>query len=166
MARTLIAVAIVSAMVAVAVESRPVLAAPAETDTITVHGVTESSADVNPCTGDPATVTVTYNAVLHTTVLPTGDLLITSTLTGTFVIDPLDPDLPSYVGHFVDFSNQIYNRNEDLATFTTRATGTGTDGSRLRFGVIAHVTADTVDVSTDPPTTTGLKVIFLKFSCV
>lgn len=143
-----------------------VSAASAGSDTVVVHGATDSFTDVNPCTGDPATITVTYNAVTHVTTLPSGEVHLTSTLTGDVVLVPFDPALPTYTGHLVDWSNQIYNANEDVATFTTRARATGSDGSKLRFGVIAHMTADTVDVSTDPPTPTGLKVDFMHFSCI
>jgi hypothetical protein len=137
----------------------------ADTDTITIQGVTDTFPDVNPCTGDPVTITVTYNSVSHVTTLPSGDIHLTSMFTGDVVLVPVDPALPTYTGHVVDWSTQIYNRNEALATFTTRARVTGSDGSTLRLGIVAHVTADTVDVSTDPPTTTGLKVTFLQFSC-
>jgi hypothetical protein len=130
-----------------------------------VQGVTDSFTDVNPCTGDAATITLTYNIVVHVATLPSGEVHFSSTLTGDVVLEPLDPSLPTYTGHLLDFSNQIYNANEDVATFTQRARVTGSDGSVIRFGVIAHVVADTVDVSTDPPTTTGLKVTFLRFSC-
>jgi hypothetical protein len=137
----------------------------AETDTIAIQGVTDSFADVNPCTGDPVTITSTYNAVVHVTTLPSGEIHLTSMFTGDVVLEPVDPALPTYTGHVVDWSTQIYNRNQELASFTTRARVTGSDGSTLRLGIVAHVTADTVDVSTDPPTTTGLKVTFLRFSC-
>jgi ABC-type transport system substrate-binding protein len=143
-----------------------VSAATAQADTVVVKGVTDSFVDVNPCTGDAATITLTYNAVVHVATLPSGEVHFTSTLTGDVVLEPLDPALPTYTGHLLDFSNQIYNANEDVATFTMRARVKGSDGSVIRFGVIAHVVADTVDVSTDPPTTTGLKVTFLRFSCV
>jgi hypothetical protein len=143
-----------------------VSAAPAETGTTVVQGVTDSFVDVNPCTGDASTITLSYNVVVHTTRLPPGEVHFTSTLTGDVVLEPLDPSLPTYTGHLLDWSNQIYNANEDVATFTTRARVTGSDGSVIRFGVIAHVVADTVDVSTDPPTTTGLKVTFLRFTCI
>jgi hypothetical protein len=143
-----------------------VSAAAAQADTTAVQGVTDSFIGVNPCTGDEATITVTYNAVVHVATLPSGEVHLSSTLTGDVVLEPLDPALPTYTGHLLDWSNQIYNANEDVATFTTRARVTGSDGSVIRFGVIAHVVADTVDVSTDPPTTTGLKVTFLRFSCI
>jgi hypothetical protein len=142
-----------------------VSAASATSDTIAVQGVTDTFPDVNPCTGDPVTITLTYNSVVHVTTLPSGEIHLTSMFTGDVVLEPLDPALPTYTGHVLDWSNQIYNRNEDLATFTTRARVTGSDGSTIRLGIVAHVTADTVDVSTDPPTTTGLKVSFLRFSC-
>jgi hypothetical protein len=46
--------------------------AAASSTTETVHGVTESFPTVNPCTGDPGIVTVTYNGVFHTSIDATG----------------------------------------------------------------------------------------------
>ena len=68
----------------------PAYAAPAETTTTTVHRVTETfeDPDVVPCLGEGedaplAVITVTYNAVEHTTVK--GEALHeTFTQTGTF----------------------------------------------------------------------------------
>jgi len=160
----ILATVIAAAMLA-AFGASGVSAAAAQVETTVVQGASDSFADVNPCTGDPVTLTLRYNAVFHMTTLPSGEVHLTSTLTGDFVLDPVDPALPTYTGHVLDWSNQIYNRNQELATFTTRARGTGSDGSVIRLGVIAHVTADTVDVSTQPPTTTGLKVTFMRFSC-
>ena len=159
-----LAVLIAAAMLA-AFGASGVSAGAAQVETTVVQRATDSFTDVNPCTGDPATITLTYSIVVHMTTLPSGEIHFSSTLAGDVLLEPLDPSLPTYTGHLVDFSNQIYNANEDVATFTQRARVTGSDGSVIRFGVIAHVTADTVDVSTDPPTTTGLKVTFLRFSC-
>ena len=161
--RMILALATLPVLMSLAIAG--VAAAPAVVDTIVVQDVTDSFATENPCTGDPSTITITYNAVIHVTTLPSGEIHLSSTLTGAFVLEPVDSALPTYTGHLLDWSNQIYNQNEDLATFTTRARAKGSDGSTIRFGVVAHVTADTVDVSTDPPSTTGLKVTFLRFTC-
>ena len=157
--------ALIAAAILVTLGVSGVSAAVPQVETTVVLGATDSFADVNPCTGDAAMITVTYNSIFHLTTLPSGEVHLTSTLTGTFILDPVDPALPTYTGHLVDWSNQIHNQNQAVATFTTRAQGRGSDGSIIRLGIIAHVTADTVDVSTEPPTTTGLKVSFLRFSC-
>jgi hypothetical protein len=134
--------------------------AQAETETVTFKNVTESFPDVNPCTGDPAVVTITYNGVLHISEDATGGFHITGTLTGTFFLDVDDPALPDYSGRFTQWFGGNHNSNVANETFTFSARGTGTDGSRLRFNFVAHITADTIDFSTDPPTVSGVKVMF------
>src|SRR5215207_6122662 len=62
----------------------------AVTETQHVHGVTETFQEVNPCTGDPATITITYNGVFHITTAPNGSEHVTGTQTGTFTIVPDD----------------------------------------------------------------------------
>jgi hypothetical protein len=139
--------------------------AQAQTVTIKFKNTTETFPDVNPCTGDPGTLTLTYNGVLHMTQDATGGTHTTGTLTGTFSFDATDPALPDYSGRFTQWFGDNNNSNIDVATFTISVRGTGTDGSRLLFHGVAHITAETIDFSTDPPTVTGLRVSFDKFRC-
>jgi len=101
--------------------------------TETVQGVTETFTDVNPCTGDPGTITVTYNGIFHITEDPQGGLHITGTQTGTFSFAPDDPTLPSYTGRFtVWFGGNVGANGEGFwETFSVR--GIGSDGSTLLF---------------------------------
>jgi hypothetical protein len=45
------------------------------------------------------------------------------------------------------------------------AKSTGTDGSTLTFSGVVHVTAESIDFESDPPTVSGLRVMFEKFRC-
>ena len=138
---------------------------PAQTFTETVKDVTETIAEVNPCTGDEGTVTITYNAVFHVTELASGEFHLTGTLTGTFVFVPDDPEQATFTGRFTSWFGENHNLNEAAATTTFRVRGTGSDGSTINFHAVSHITADTIDFSTVPPTVTGLKVMFDKFAC-
>ena len=138
--------------------------AQAKTFTTTSTG-THSDPAVNPCTGDAGTFTITYIGVFHTTDNPAGGTRTTGTLTGTFVFDTTDPSQPDYTGRFTQTFGDSNNSNVDLATFTFRVSGTGTDGSTVQFHMVTHVTAETIDASTDPPTVTGVKVNFDRLRC-
>jgi hypothetical protein len=138
--------------------------AQAETFTVTVKDVTETFPEVNPCTGVPGTVTITYNAVFHFTETKNG-VHLTGTTTGVFTFVPDDPAEPTYTGHFAQWFGENYNPNIDNATFTFNVVGKGSDGSRLNFHVVSHVTAETIDFTTDPPTFEGVRVEFERARC-
>lgn len=117
-------------------------AAPADTETIVVKNVTETFAEVNPCTGAPGTVTVTYNAIFHITTLPNGTYHVTGTQTGRFRFVPDDPSLPTYTGRFTIWFGENSNQKNFTGTFTFSGTGKGSDGSRLRFSAVAHISVN------------------------
>lgn len=119
----------------------------------------------NPCTGDPGAFTITYTGVFHTSQNAAGGTRTTGTLTGTFVFDTTDPTRPDFTGRFTQTFGDNTNSNNQLATSTFRVRGTGTDGSTVRFHTVAHITAETIDASTDPPTVTGVKVKFDRLRC-
>src|ERR671922_3062284 len=131
----------------------------------TATGTETSPAAVNPCTGDPGTFTITYTGVFHLTQNAAGGVRTTGTLTGSFVFDTTNPSRPDYAGRFTETFGDNSNSNNQLATSTFRVRGTGTDGSTVRFHIVAHTTADTIDASTDPPTVTGVKVTFDRLRC-
>ncbi len=114
------------------------LAEGAITFTETFHNVTESFPDVNPCTGDPGTVTITYNGVVHFTQLPNGTSHFTVTQTGDVVFVPDDPSLPTSTGHGTTrFGLNSNNKNAaGTATFTVHLTGS--DGSKQTFHLTEH----------------------------
>jgi len=110
----------------------------AVTFTETFHNVTETFSDVNACTGDPGTVTITYNGVVHVTLLPNGTSHFTITQTGDVVFVPDDPSLPTYTGHFTNWAGFNSNNKNGAGTFTFTVHVTGSDGSTLKFHVTEH----------------------------
>lgn len=110
----------------------------AVTFTETFHNVTESFPDVNSCTGDPGTVTIAYNGVLHFTQLPNGTSHFTVTQTGDAVFVPDDPSLPTYTGHFTTWAGFNSNNKNEAGTVTFTVHLTGSDGSTLKFHLTEH----------------------------
>lgn len=125
--------------------------------TVTTHfrDVTETEADVNPCTGDPGIVTSTFSGVAHFTGLANGTYHTTFTATGTFVFDTDDPALPDYTGRITVWGGENSNNQNFAGTFTTTVHGTGTDGSKLKFHQTAHFSVSA----------TGALVTFDKLRC-
>ena len=117
--------------------------AQATSTTETVHGVSEEFVDLIPCTGDSATIRITYNAVFHESVAANESVHVTGTLTGTVVVTPEDSSLPTYTGRFTTwFGSNVNSRNEGFwETFSVRLVGS--DGSRLTLNEVVqfHVSA-------------------------
>jgi hypothetical protein len=113
--------------------------AQATTTTIHVSG-TESSPDVNPCTGAPGTATQTLKGVTHITELPNGTSHETTTVTGTFTFVPNDPSQPTYTGHATFWDGENVNSKTITFTFTGHVNVTGSDGSHITDHFVAHVT--------------------------
>jgi hypothetical protein len=126
--------------------------------TQTFKNVTEVSIDVNPCTGAPGMLTITYNGVFHVTELTSGigagTLWATGTQTGTFTFAPFDASQPSYTGRFTVWFGDNDNLRNDAETVTFRIRGIGSDGSVLRFHEVEHmsVSASGVTLAFDQPT--------------
>jgi hypothetical protein len=137
----------------------------AETFTATFKDFEETFPEVNPCSGVPGTVTVTQNGVFHVTVHPDGHFHLTGTFTGPFTFVPDDPSEPTFEGRFTTWFGENHNTNMANATFTFSVRGKGSDGSSLKFNAVAHITAATIDFSTDPPTLTDVVVEFEKARC-
>jgi hypothetical protein len=123
--------------------------------TQTVHNVTETGTDVNPCTGAPGTLTLTYNAIFHITTLANGTYWATFTQTGTFSFVPFDSSQPSFTGHFTVWDGDNWNNRNTTETFTLSITGTGSDGSKLRAHETEHLSVSA----------TGITISFDKFRC-
>lgn len=119
----------------------------AETFTITVHRVTESEADVNPCSGAPGVVTSTFNAVFHMTENKNG-VHVTGTATGDFEFVPNDPSEPTFTGKFTTWFGENSNRQNGNGTFTFMVNGTGSDGSEIKFHITAHFSVSASGVET------------------
>jgi hypothetical protein len=127
-------------------------AARATSYTQTVHDVTDVLVGMTiPCTGAPATITITYNGVFHINSLPGGEFWTTFTQTGTFTAVPLDSTQPTLTGRFTVWGNfNLNERNQNSTfTFTVRAS----DGTV--FHETAHFTMNAngeITTSFDKPT--------------
>ena len=117
--------------------------AQATSTTTPFHGVTETFQDVNPCTGDPATIQLTYNGVFHESTGADGSQHVTGTQTGTLVLTPLDPTLPTYTGRFTAWFGGNLNSQTEGFWFTLSVKATGSDGSQLVFNLVEqlHISA-------------------------
>jgi len=105
------------------------------------HNVTDTSTDVNPCSGTPGTLTLTYNAVFHVTTLENGTYWATFTQTGAFSFVPFDSSQPSYTGHFTVWDGDNWNNRNTTETVTFMVRGTGSDGSTLTFHEVEHISS-------------------------
>lgn len=111
----------------------------------------------NPCTGDPGTLTLTYNGVFHVTEQTSGQGAGTSWATGTQTGDllfvPTDPGLPSYTGHFTAWFGDENNLQNGVEHSTLTVHATGSDGSTLTFHDTSHlsISASGIALSFDKP---------------
>ena len=122
------------------------------TSTQIFKDVTQRFAFANPCTGAPATVTITFNGVMHVTFLPSaGTVHISANETGTGVLTPIDPALPSYSGHFTSQFDRNINLNNGVFTSILNIHAFGSDGSTLDVHMDQHfsISATGVIVSFD-----------------
>jgi hypothetical protein len=112
-----------------------VASAQAQTGTETFRNATETFTDVNPCTGDPVTVTLTYNGVFSFTVDPEGGLHVTGTLAGTVEVTPLASG-PTATGRFATWFGESTSSNSDGDWETFNLKLQGSDGSRLSLNEV------------------------------
>jgi len=129
--------------------------------TQTFHNATQTFAPpdpnaVNPCTGVPGTITITFNGVAHVTFLTSGvgagTGWATFTATGTFTFAGADG--VNFTGRFTAWDGQNFNLQNFAATSILVIHGTGSDGSALTFHDVAHisVSASGITLSFDKPT--------------
>jgi hypothetical protein len=111
---------------------------------------------VQPCTGVPGTLTLTYNGVAHATFLTSGvgagTGWFTFTATGTFNF--VGSNGVNFSGRFTTWDGENFNLHNFATTAILVVHGTGSDGSSLRFHDVAHmsVSASGVTLSFDKPT--------------
>jgi hypothetical protein len=119
----------------------------------TIHfGGTLSQPSVNPCTGAPGTMAVTFKGVSHTTTNPDGTVHHTATVTGDLRFTPDDPAQPSYTGRFTAWDGQNGTRQTITLSAAFHNRLTGSDGSTIRDRGVVHITLnanDTVTVDFD-----------------
>ncbi len=127
-------------VVAAAMLAAPSYGGQATTDTEHFTNVHES--DVVPdCNGNgPFNETFVFDEVMHTTTLASG-FHVTVTAQGTDTLVPTDPSLPTYTGHFVFWDGDNVSQKTDIETFTQAEVLTGSDGSKLRFTIVAQTAA-------------------------
>ena len=127
----------------------------AQTFTQTFKNQTDQFVDFVPCRDYQATITITYNGVLHFTVNKAGDFWATGTMTGTATVVSLDPSNPSFTGHFTMWFGESDNKQNgvDHSTFTVHLTGS--DGSSIKAHETAHVSSSA----------SGMTVSFDKLRC-
>ena len=133
--RTLVAAAVIM------VVAIPAGAAPPETETVHLHGVTETFIDVAPtCEGGGPLyeITLTYNLVEHVTEFDDGRVHATFTQTGKFVAEPLDPELPGASGRFTIWGGFNQNNQSVNGTFTFNVTGRFDDGTKINTHLVDH----------------------------
>src|SRR4026209_985968 len=82
----------------------------AQTFTQTFKNQTDQFVDFVPCRDYQATITITYNGVLHFTVNKAGDFWATGTMTGTVTAVPLDSSIPSFTGRFTTWFGEADNK--------------------------------------------------------
>jgi hypothetical protein len=145
-----------------------VLALPAQANgagavsvTQTFHNVTQTFVPpdpmaFNPCTGEPGTLTLTYNGVAHANVLTSGIGAGTGwfTFTATGSVMFAQDNGVTYTGKFTAWDGENLNLQNFAATSILVANLTGSDGSSLRFRDVAQftVSASGITVSFDKPT--------------
>jgi hypothetical protein len=130
-------------------------APPVNNSTDVVKNGTDTFVDVNPCTGDLAVITTTFNSVFHITEFANGTVHVTGTATGRFLLDTIDASKPDFSGHFTQWFGFNGNNRSAAGTSTFTVVGKGTDGSRLRFHDTMHFTVNAngvVTVEFDKPT--------------
>ena len=113
------------------------------------HGVIDVFHDMNPCTGDPGTVSAVENQIFHGTINKTGSWF-TGTVEGQFTFTPDDPSKVTYKGHFVNWFGDENNLRNGVEHSTFNVNATGSDGSHLQFHDNAQATLNangTVTVS-------------------
>jgi hypothetical protein len=138
--KRLIALSVVAG--ALLAQSGTALAAkPTITHTETRKNVVESFSELDPCLGQ-VTVNLVFNDVFHITEFVAGpnegNVHVTFTQTGKFLLETADPNLPDFSGRFTIWGGFNGNRQSASGTFTFNATGKAPDGTKIRFHFVEH----------------------------
>ena len=137
MRRSILLAALAGVLMAVA----PSAGAETETSTEHLKNETETFTEDTVCLGE-ATITITYNAVFHTTENKNGSVM-TGSINGKFEADPTAAGEPTYKGRFSQTFREIVTKNGETSGFTFSVRGKATDGSgRLRIHQVAHITTN------------------------
>jgi hypothetical protein len=103
----------------------------------------QSSPDVNPCTGGTGTFTQTLKGVAHTTIA-NGVVHYTNTVEGTVAFVPDAPSQASYSGHGAFWDGGSFNVSDGIGVgrFADNVNVRGTDGSHIVSHENAYATLD------------------------
>lgn len=157
--RTSVVLGVVCVLMAIG----PAALAAGKPETFTEHerDFTDTFVDVICIDGveQDAEISIVESGVFHGTFGPDGTLHVTGTFVGRFVAEPLDASLPTYTGRYTVWFGENQNANVDNTTFTFAATGTGSDGSKVNFGGVDHLTAGSIawDEDTGEPILSDLR---------
>ena len=136
--------------------STSALAAPAQSFTQTFKDAVDVDPNnVNPCTGDPGTLTTVENGVIHVTLTANGGFHLTGTFTGALEFVPDDPSKPTLTGRSTIWFGDNDNARSGVETVTFTVHAEGSDGSTVRMHSAAHFSVSA----------TGLVVSFDKLRC-
>src|SRR5256886_10988033 len=82
--------------------------------------------DFVPCRDFQASITLTYNGVLHYIVNKAGDFWATGTMTGTVTAVPLDASNPSFTGRFTTWFGESFFFQAEVGIRDLTVTGVQT----------------------------------------
>jgi hypothetical protein len=129
------------------------------TETTTVRfKVTESRAEVNPCSGAPGTLTIVLSGVMYTTDLGDGTVRRITTTTGTVSFVPDDPGQASFSGHLAESDSEITNPRNAVDTNAENVIVYGSDGSLGKQHLLIHHT-----VNANGTLTSSIEIV--EFTC-
>jgi hypothetical protein len=139
--RRVVALSVV-VLATLAIQGSPALGATNTlTETVVRKNVTESFSERDPCLGR-VTINLVYNDVFHITEFISGpnegNVHVTFTQTGRFLIETARQALPNFRGHFAIWGGFNGNRRNATGTFTFNAVGRAPDGTRVRFHATEH----------------------------
>lgn len=147
--RKLLRVAVVFLIVVGVMAIGPAAFAGTQPETFTEHewDFTDTFTDPMFCINgseEETVVSIVENGVFHATFWNDELNHITGTFVGSFVADPVNPALPTYTGRHTIWFGGNQNQNVDNTTFTFRLNGSAADGSKVAFGAVHHVTAESI----------------------
>ena len=150
-ARWISIAAAVTAALALLVWMPSVAVAEAVAGRIRLDDVMESFHDVNPCTGDPVTVTMIYDGMIAYAIDAQGRLHLTGTTVGTIEVVPFDPSLPKYAGRVVNWFGESTSFNSVGRWVTLNIKLRGSDGSTISLNSVFqyHLSNGVLHVSFD-----------------
>lgn len=104
-------------------------------------GAPQSMPGVDPCTGDPGTLTMTVtHQIYHINVDGAGDAWDTGTVNGGISFTPDDASAPSGSGAYANWFGDSFNARNMEQTFTFAASLQLTNGQHVAVHAVGHVT--------------------------